>query len=254
MTALVLWHREDQVTSIQYSKDHENNRVQFRKDASCCDQSFAVRPRHDFTRYGRSSDTVTGLQVCWCFLCVVSSTWLIGLPLAHCRWSIFLCRMLRFSFLCSLLGHIAVLRRYGLLLQTESRGLSVTILSPAKTAELIEMPYRMCTWMRKEACIRWGSAHWLHMVYTIEPSLCGGGVALCQITLTTCSISLRSYSLRDWTSCFPYMLTSQKRIDQESQKPNDKFPVLTCNWSTSGLLWLWHTWTDFWYFWHKFYR
>ena len=133
--------------------------------------------------------------------------------------------------------------------------------------------------------VLWGSAHWLHLVYTIEPSLCGGGVALCQITLTTCSISLRSHSLRDWTSWFPYMLTSQKRIDQESQKPNEKFPVLTCNRSTSfvfrrsqikvtmsryrcpikyytvsqkrptfGLLWLWHMWTDFWYFWPKFYR
>ena len=27
-----------------------------------------------------------------------------------------------------------------------------------------------------------------HLVNTIEPSICGGGAALCQITLTTCSL------------------------------------------------------------------
>jgi len=29
-------------------------------------------------------------------------------------------------------------------------------------------------------------AHWPHLVNTIEPSICGGDVVLCQITLTTC--------------------------------------------------------------------
>jgi len=28
--------------------------------------------------------------------------------------------------------------------------------------------------------------HWHHLPNTIEPSVCGGDVALCQITLTTC--------------------------------------------------------------------
>ena len=64
------------------------------------------------------------------------------------------CRGLRFSdrtllYLCmpeyQLLGRIVVLRRCGLLLRTEqlglSVGLSVTIVSPAKTAEPIEMPF-----------------------------------------------------------------------------------------------------------------
>ena len=35
-----------------------------------------------------------------------------------------------------------------------------------------------------------GGAHWRHLVNTIEPSVCGGDAALCQITLTTC---------RDWS-------------------------------------------------------
>jgi len=29
-------------------------------------------------------------------------------------------------------------------------------------------------------------AHWRHLVNTMEPSMCGGDAALCQITLTTC--------------------------------------------------------------------
>jgi len=31
-----------------------------------------------------------------------------------------------------------------------------------------------------------GGAHWHNLVNTIEPSVCGGDAALCQITLTTC--------------------------------------------------------------------
>ena len=46
-------------------------------------------------------------------------------------------------------GRIAILRRCGLLLQTEQRGLSVcllvTIVSPAKAAEPIVMPFGMLT-------------------------------------------------------------------------------------------------------------
>jgi len=37
----------------------------------------------------------------------------------------------------------------------------------------------------REPCIRRG-AHWRHLANTIEPSVCGGDMALCQITLTTC--------------------------------------------------------------------
>jgi len=35
-----------------------------------------------------------------------------------------------------------------------------------------------------EACIRYG-AHWRHLANMIEPSMCGGNAAFCQITLTT---------------------------------------------------------------------
>jgi len=35
-------------------------------------------------------------------------------------------------------------------------------------------------------CIRDERAHWRKLANTIEPSVCGGDVALCQITLTTC--------------------------------------------------------------------
>jgi len=33
--------------------------------------------------------------------------------------------------------------------------------------------------------IRW-AAHWHNLANTIEPSMCGGDAACCQITLTTC--------------------------------------------------------------------
>jgi len=31
----------------------------------------------------------------------------------------------------------------------------------------------------------WG-AHWRHLAHTTEPSICGGDMTLCQITLTHC--------------------------------------------------------------------
>ena len=39
----------------------------------------------------------------------------------------------------------------------------------------------------KEACVRWGcNLHWRNLTNTIQPSICGGDAACCQITLTTC--------------------------------------------------------------------
>ena len=35
-----------------------------------------------------------------------------------------------------------------------------------------------------------GMAHWRHLSNTIEPSVCCGNAALCQITLTTCVFTL----------------------------------------------------------------
>jgi len=40
-----------------------------------------------------------------------------------------------------------------------------------------------CRWWL--GCSRW-DAHWCHLMFTTEPSMCDGNVALCQITLTTC--------------------------------------------------------------------
>ena len=41
-------------------------------------------------------------------------------------------------------------------------------------------------WCRCQlGCTRWG-AHWHHLANTIDPPVCGGDAASCQITLTTC--------------------------------------------------------------------
>jgi len=53
--------------------------------------------------------------------------------------------------------------------------MSVTVVSPAKMAEPIEMPFGLWTRVARRK-----------KVNKIE-SVCGGGVALCQISLTTCS-------------------------------------------------------------------
>jgi len=85
---------------------------------------------------------------------------------------------------------------------------SVTLVSPAKTAEPIEMPF-VDSGGPKEARVqsysldgssmqnfnrirqvapmcRHGRAHWRYLANTIEPSVCGGDVVLCQITSTAC--------------------------------------------------------------------
>jgi len=58
----------------------------------------------------------------------------------------------------------------------------VTIVSPAKTAEPIEMPFGMWTRVgpRKYVLEKWGSwggAHWRNLANTIEPLMCGGDAA-----------------------------------------------------------------------------
>jgi len=40
-------------------------------------------------------------------------------------------------------------------------------------------------------------AHWRHMVNTIEPFICGGDEACCQITLTTCFFSASGFRAAD---------------------------------------------------------
>jgi len=85
---------------------------------------------------------------------------------------------------------------------------SVTLMSPAKTAELIKMPFelRNCVGRRNHVLdggsdppcegviLRpHGKAHWRHLANTIELSVCGGNAALCQITLTACYHYYRHY-------------------------------------------------------------
>ena len=66
-----------------------------------------------------------------------------------------------------------------------SVGRSVTVVSPAKTAEPIEMPFDISTRVGPRKHVLDGDAHWHNLANTIEPFMCGGDAALCQITLTT---------------------------------------------------------------------
>ena len=75
---------------------------------------------------------------------------------AHCYWQ---SSMVCLSFVC----------------------LSVTVVSRAKTAEPIKMPFWMWTWMGpRKRVLDWG-APWRYLANTIEPCTCYGDVALCQI-------------------------------------------------------------------------
>jgi len=69
--------------------------------------------------------------------------------------------------------------------------------SCAKTTEPIDLPFELWTrvgrWKHEfnricqvaPMCPH-GRALWRHTANTIQPSVCGGDAALCQITLTTC--------------------------------------------------------------------
>jgi len=58
--------------------------------------------------------------------------------------------------------------------------------SPAKTAEPVQMQFVMLSGAGPENHVLHGSAHWYNLANTIEPFVCGGDAVLCQITLTTC--------------------------------------------------------------------
>jgi len=69
--------------------------------------------------------------------------------------------------------------------------------SSAEMAEPSDLPFGLWTRVgqrnRKFSCIRQvvplcshGRAHWRHLANAVEPSVCSGYAALCQITLTTC--------------------------------------------------------------------
>ena len=54
-----------------------------------------------------------------------------------------------------------------------SVGLSVTIVSPKKTAELIGMPFGMGVSVRPSKHALYRGAYWRHLANTIEPPMCG---------------------------------------------------------------------------------
>jgi len=62
--------------------------------------------------------------------------------------------------------------------------LSVTVLSPAKTSEPIEMQFVIWTRGGPRKRVLDGGEHWRHLANTTEPSVFVGDAAFCQITLT----------------------------------------------------------------------
>jgi len=54
--------------------------------------------------------------------------------------------------------------------------LSVTVVSPAKTAEPIEIPFELWTWVCRRKHLLHGS-NWRNLTNTIEPSMCVGDAA-----------------------------------------------------------------------------
>ena len=65
-----------------------------------------------------------------------------------------------------------------------SVSLSVMIVSPTKTAELIEIPFWTRILMGSRYYVLDGDAHLCHLVNMTKPSVCRGDVALGQIPLT----------------------------------------------------------------------
>ena len=55
-----------------------------------------------------------------------------------------------------------------------SVGRSVTIVSPAKSAEPVDTPFRLWTRVGQWKHILYEVAQWRHLANTIEPSICGG--------------------------------------------------------------------------------
>ena len=56
------------------------------------------------------------------------------------------------------------------------------MVSCAKTAEPIEIPFEIWTGLGTRKNVVGGGAHWRHSANTNEPSMCGGDAACCQST------------------------------------------------------------------------
>jgi len=91
-----------------------------------------------------------------------------------------------------------------------SVSLSVTIVSPAKTAEPIEMPFRL--WTRvgpTKHVLDWG-IHWRNLANPIEPPMFGGDAAFCQITLTSRFQLLELLCVFGMLRAFRHLITKQE--------------------------------------------
>jgi len=88
-----------------------------------------------------------------------------------------------------LLGRIAVLRTLMRPVVTKrvawSGSRSVTVLSPSKTVELIEMPFGIWRQVGPRKHALTVGAHYSQLAITTELSMCGVNAAYCEITLTT---------------------------------------------------------------------
>jgi len=60
------------------------------------------------------------------------------------------------------------------------------VVSCAKMAEQIEMLFGLSTWVGPRKLGLGEGTDWRHLLNSIAPHMCGGTVAFCQITLTTC--------------------------------------------------------------------
>ena len=126
-----------------------------------------------------------------------------------------MCSLLQLQFVMQFLGGIAVLRRCGLLLQMEQCGLSVTLVSPAKMAEPIDMSFGLWTWVGPRRHVFDGGAHWRHLADTIESSMCSGDAALCQITWTTCQ--KMQQQLHGTNVCYYFYISRESQMMQNVQ-------------------------------------
>jgi len=76
----------------------------------------------------------------------------------------------------------------------------------------------MLPWQPFLAFYIWG-AHWRHLKNTTEPSMCGGDVALCQITLTTCLKRLKRAGLLLEQDCYHRIYCNFTRHQSECASP-----------------------------------
>jgi len=81
----------------------------------------------------------------------------------------------------------------GAILGEKAAHSKVPAMSCTKTAEPIDLPFGLLTWVGRrkhkfnrihQAAPMPMRAHWLRLANTTEPPACGGDAVLCQITLT----------------------------------------------------------------------